>query len=62
MKNETPGEVKILQGNEAIVDAAIYAGCRFFAGYPITPASEVAELMSQKMAKNGGIPDALLHQ
>ena len=53
MKNETPGEVKILQGNEAVVDAAIYAGCRFFAGYPITPASEVAELMSQKMPKNG---------
>jgi 2-oxoglutarate ferredoxin oxidoreductase subunit alpha len=55
MKNKTPGEIKILQGNEAIVDAAIYAGCRFFAGYPITPASEVAELMSQKMVKNGGV-------
>jgi 2-oxoglutarate ferredoxin oxidoreductase subunit alpha len=55
MNKEMPGTVKILQGNEAIVDAAIYAGCRFFAGYPITPASEVAELMAQKMPKNGGV-------
>ncbi|MBN2569278.1 MAG: 2-oxoacid:acceptor oxidoreductase subunit alpha, partial [Deltaproteobacteria bacterium] len=41
-------EVKILQGNEAVVDAAIAAGCRFFAGYPITPASEIAEQMALK--------------
>lgn len=39
----------VLQGNEAIVEGAIAAGCRFFAGYPITPASEIAELMSLRL-------------
>ncbi|RUM36141.1 MAG: 2-oxoacid:acceptor oxidoreductase subunit alpha [Desulfobulbus sp.] len=36
----------LLQGNEAIVQGALAAGCRFFAGYPITPASEIAEQLS----------------
>ncbi len=40
---------QLLQGNEAIVEGAIAAGCRFFAGYPITPATEIAEGMSVKM-------------
>jgi len=40
---------KLLQGNEAIVEGALRAGCRFFAGYPITPATEIAEVMSQKL-------------
>ena len=48
-------EVKILQGNEAVVDAAIAAGCRFFAGYPITPASEIAEQMALKLPEHDGI-------
>jgi len=48
-------EVVIVQGNEACVRGAIRAGCRFFAGYPITPASEVAELMSHELAKNQGV-------
>ncbi len=48
-------EVVIVQGNEACVRGAIRAGCRFFAGYPITPASEVAELMSHELAKNDGV-------
>jgi 2-oxoglutarate/2-oxoacid ferredoxin oxidoreductase subunit alpha len=43
------------QGNEACAEAAITAGCRFFAGYPITPASEIAELLSEKLPKIGGI-------
>jgi len=43
------------QGNEACAEAAIAAGCRFFAGYPITPASEIAELLSEKLPKVGGI-------
>lgn len=47
--------VKILQGNEAIVEAAIAAGCRFFAGYPITPASEVAESMAQRLPQVNGV-------
>jgi 2-oxoglutarate ferredoxin oxidoreductase subunit alpha len=40
---------KLLQGNEAIVEGALRAGCRFFAGYPITPATEIAEVMSQRL-------------
>jgi 2-oxoglutarate ferredoxin oxidoreductase subunit alpha len=40
---------RVIQGNEAMVEGAIAAGCRFFAGYPITPASEVAELMSRRL-------------
>lgn len=39
----------LLQGNEAIVEGALSAGCRFFAGYPITPASEIAEKLSIKL-------------
>ena len=39
----------LLQGNEAIVEGALRAGCRFFAGYPITPATEIAELLSIKL-------------
>jgi len=37
------------QGNEAIVEGALAAGCRFYAGYPITPATEILEWMAQKM-------------
>lgn len=48
-------EVTIIQGNEACVRGAIAAGCRFFAGYPITPASEVAELMAEKLPAVGGV-------
>ncbi len=44
----------LLQGNEAIVEGAIVAGCRFFAGYPITPASEISELMSVRLPEIGG--------
>jgi 2-oxoglutarate ferredoxin oxidoreductase subunit alpha len=39
----------LLQGNEAIVEGALRAGCRFFAGYPITPATEISELLSAKL-------------
>ncbi len=44
----------LLQGNEAIVEGALAAGCRFFAGYPITPASEIAELLSMRLPLAGG--------
>jgi len=47
--------VKVLQGNEACVEGAILAGCRFFAGYPITPASELAEVAAERMPEAGGI-------
>lgn len=44
----------LLQGNEAIVAGALAAGCNFFAGYPITPASEISELLSVKLPEFGG--------
>lgn len=47
--------VNFWQGNQACAEAAIAAGCRFFAGYPITPASEIAEIMSLKLPKIGGV-------
>ena len=46
--------VKLLQGNEAFCEGAILAGIRFFAGYPITPSSEIAEEMSRKLPLLGG--------
>ena len=50
------GEKGILftQGNEACVRGALYAGLRFFAGYPITPSTEVAELLSEELPHVGG--------
>jgi 2-oxoglutarate ferredoxin oxidoreductase subunit alpha len=43
------------QGNEALAEASIVAGCRFFAGYPITPASEIAEHLAKRLPQIGGI-------
>jgi len=43
-----------MQGNEAIAEAAIFAGAKFFGGYPITPSSEVAEVCSRRMLEVGG--------
>ncbi len=45
---------KFLQGNEACVEGALYAGVDFFAGYPITPSTEIAEAMSRELPKRGG--------
>lgn len=45
---------RLLQGNEAIAHGALAAGCRFFAGYPITPASEIAEMLSMYLPSVGG--------
>lgn len=49
MNGGTPGKARLLQGNEAMVEGALYAGCRFFAGYPITPATEISEVMSYRL-------------
>ena len=51
--DEKPSKV-LLQGNEAIVAGALAAGCNFFAGYPITPASEISELLSVRLPEVGG--------
>lgn len=48
-------EKKLMKGNEATVHAAIKAGCRFYAGYPITPQIEVPETMAVLMPKVKGI-------
>jgi 2-oxoglutarate ferredoxin oxidoreductase subunit alpha len=46
--------VQLTQGNRASAMGALAAGCRFFAGYPITPSTEIAEIMSRQLPKLGG--------
>ena len=48
------GEECFVQGNEACVRGALYAGLKFFAGYPITPSTEMAELLSELLPRHGG--------
>jgi 2-oxoglutarate ferredoxin oxidoreductase subunit alpha len=43
-----------MKGNEAIAEAAVQAGCRFYAGYPITPQNEIPEYLSWRLPKAGG--------
>jgi 2-oxoglutarate ferredoxin oxidoreductase subunit alpha len=50
----TQKKVKLLQGNEACVEGALYAGMKFYSGYPITPSTEIAEDSSLKLPKVGG--------
>ena len=42
------------QGNEACAEGALYAGCRFFGGYPITPSTEIAEFLARRLPRVGG--------
>ena len=46
---------QFLQGNEAIAEGAIAGGCRFFAGYPITPSTEILERMAHRLPEVGGV-------
>jgi 2-oxoglutarate ferredoxin oxidoreductase subunit alpha len=46
---------RLVQGNEACAEGALAAGCRFYAGYPITPSSEIAEAMARKLPLLGGV-------
>ncbi len=48
-------ECKLLQGNEACVEGALLAGCNFFAGYPITPSSEIAEQLAEELPRRKGV-------
>jgi 2-oxoglutarate ferredoxin oxidoreductase subunit alpha len=49
------GEIKkFVQGNEACVEGALYAGLDFYAGYPITPSSEIAEQLAYRLPASGG--------
>lgn len=45
--------IKFIQGNEVCVEAALYAGLNFFAGYPITPSTEIAEHLSSRLPQQG---------
>ncbi len=55
MTPSTNKTIKIMTGNEACAEAAIVAGMRFFAGYPITPSSEIAEVLSKRLPEVGGV-------
>jgi len=50
MKNN----IRFVQGNEACVEGALYAGLNFYAGYPITPSTEIAEILSGQLPRRGG--------
>ncbi len=52
MSNTT--SMVLMQGNEAILEGALAAGMRFYAGYPITPSTEIAELAAERLPKVGG--------
>jgi len=47
--------IHFMLGNYAVVEGALAAGCNYFAGYPITPANEISELMSKRLPEVGGI-------
>ncbi|NLI11688.1 2-oxoacid:acceptor oxidoreductase subunit alpha [Pelotomaculum propionicicum] len=53
MNNVVP-LTRLMQGNEAIAEGALAAGARFFAGYPITPSTEIAEILAEKLPAVGG--------
>lgn len=48
------GTLKFIQGNEAVVEGALYAGLGFYAGYPITPSTEIAEQLAERLPQKGG--------
>jgi 2-oxoglutarate ferredoxin oxidoreductase subunit alpha len=54
MRTSASAETRLIQGNEACAEAAVMAGVRFFAGYPITPSSEIAEYMALHLPHVGG--------
>ena len=45
----------LMKGCEAVAEAAVRAGCRFFAGYPITPQNEIPEYLSRRLPEVGGV-------
>ncbi|MGB3342000.1 MAG: 2-oxoacid:acceptor oxidoreductase subunit alpha [bacterium] len=54
-KNKQLENAKLTTGNEACAEAAIVAGMRFFGGYPITPSSEIAEVLARRLPQVGGV-------
>jgi 2-oxoglutarate ferredoxin oxidoreductase subunit alpha len=55
LRRDVLSGVHFTQGDFACAEGAIAAGCRFFAGYPITPATEVAERMARRLPEVGGV-------
>lgn len=51
---DSRSRLEFMQGNEATVEASIAAGLKFFAGYPITPSTEIAEGLAERLPKIGG--------
>ncbi len=54
MQTSNRSDRRLMQGNEACTEGAIYAGCRFFGGYPITPSTEIAEGMARMLPRFNG--------
>ncbi len=52
--SSVPKKERLIQGNRACAEGAIAAGCRFFAGYPITPSTEIAEFLARELPRVGG--------
>ncbi len=46
---------ELITGNEAVAEGALAAGCNFFAGYPITPSSEIMHYMARELPRRGGV-------
>ncbi|MBW2139336.1 MAG: 2-oxoacid:acceptor oxidoreductase subunit alpha, partial [Deltaproteobacteria bacterium] len=55
VKSLLPPGAYYLSGNEAAAEGALAAGCRYFAGYPITPSSEIMEHLSHRLRELGGV-------
>ena len=45
----------LMEGSHALAESAVQAGCRFYAGYPITPSTEILEYMSMRLPQVGGV-------
>ncbi len=54
MPSQKDIKVRVITGNEACAEGALAAGCKFFGGYPITPSSEIAEVLSWRLPEVGG--------
>ncbi|MBI5498679.1 MAG: 2-oxoacid:acceptor oxidoreductase subunit alpha [Deltaproteobacteria bacterium] len=54
-KTDTDGRRRYTTGNEAAAHGALAAGCRFYAGYPITPSSEIMETLAELLPRAGGV-------
>jgi 2-oxoglutarate ferredoxin oxidoreductase subunit alpha len=54
LNQSTPSQKEILEGNQAIAQGALFSGCRFFASYPITPATSIGEYLARRLPEVNG--------